>query len=558
MNRFSFVVAIAALLAPLVALPSAVAEAKELKPIVVVSLAGYDALLADVDLIGELAGAPELKQGVEGLLGMVTRFQGLAGLSKDKPIGAALLLSETQEPAGFVFLPVTDLDKLLDVFQDTLITETEELEDGFIKLKLKNGPPMLAKKSGDWAFLSVKHDFLSDLPKDPSELLGDLPTKYDLAVKVNVANVPEPLMDMAINQMRQGAEQAMRKAAEENPEAAEIQQAITESYLETMTEAIRELDSYTIGAAIDNKTKSAYLDVEALMKDGSKLAEQVNQSAKEGKPSKLPGLADAARVFNFHLNAPVMEKEMEMAVDMLEQAREKVEEKIKEEIADEEGQKIVIGMVKELFDVAEATIEGGQINGGAVVTGEGPFSVVLGAHVVDGEKLDAVLKKAAKLAENEPDAPEIEFDADEKAGLTFHTLDLPIDEDKTEDVEKFFGTDEPMMAIGISDDTVILAFGEDPVAAAAEVLGKKSGAAKLPLMQAQLKVGPIVKAVAAQVEDDQPLVGEFAEILAETDKDHVNLTASFIKNGERVRLEVESGLISSLGKLAMLASKQKK
>lgn len=558
MNRFSFVVAIAALLAPLVALPSATAAAKELKPIVVVSLAGYDALLADVDLIGELAGAPELKQGVEGLLGMVTRFQGLAGLSKDKPIGAALLLSETQEPAGFVFLPVTDLDKLLEVFQDTLITETEELEDGYIKLKLKNGPPMIAKKVGDWAFLSVKHDFLSDLPEDPSALLGDLPKKYDLAIKVNVANVPEPLMDMAVNQMRQGAEAAMRKAAEENPEAAEIQQAITESYLETMTEAIRELDSYTIGAAIDNKTKSAYFDVEALMKDGSKLAEQVNQSAKEGKPSKLPGLADAARVFNFHLNAPVMESEIEMVVDMLEQAREKVEEKIKEEIADEEGQKVVIGMVKELFDVAEATIEEGQINGGAVVTGEGPFSVVLGAHVVDGEKLDAVLKKAAKLAENEPNAPEIEFDADEKAGLTFHTLVLPIEEDDTDDVEKFFGTSELMMAIGISDDTVTLSFGEDPVAAAAEVLGKKSGAAKLPLMQAQIKVGPIVKAVAAQVEDDQPLVGAFAEILAETDKDHVNLTAVFIKNGERVRLEVESGLISSLGKLAMLASKQKK
>lgn len=558
MNRFSFVVAIAALLAPLVASPSATAVAKELKPIVVVSLAGYDALLADVDLIGELAGAPELKQGVEGLLGMVTRFQGLAGLSKDKPIGAALLLSEAQEPSGFVFLPVTDLDKLLDVFQDTLITETEELEDGYIKLKLKNGPPMIAKKVGGWAFLSVKHDFLSDLPKDPGELLGDLPAKYDLAIKVNVANVPEPLMDMAVNQMRQGAEQAMRKAAEENPEAAEIQKAITESYLETMTEAIRELDSYTIGVAIDNKTKSAYLDVEALMKDGSKLAEQVNSSAKNGKPSKLPGLADAARVFNFHFNAPVMESEIEMAVDMIEQAREKVEEKIKEEIADLEGQKVVIGMVKELFDVAEATIEEGQINGGAVVTGEGPFSVVIGAHVVDGEKLDDVLKKAAKLAENEADFPEIEFDADEKAGLTFHTLALPIKEDDADDVEKFFGTDELMMAIGISDDTVTLSFGKDPVAAAAEVLGKKSGAAKLPLMQAQLKVGPIVKAVAAQVEDDQPMVGEFAKILAETDKDHVNLTAVFIKNGERVRLEIEPGLISSLGKLAMLASKQKK
>ena len=68
--------------------------------------------------------------------------------------------------------------------------------------------------------------------------------------------------------------------------------------------------------------------------------------------------------------------------DLIEQGRETVATKIKEEIADAEGQKVVIDLVNDVFDVVEATIEDGQINGGAVITGDGPFSVVIGAKVV--------------------------------------------------------------------------------------------------------------------------------------------------------------------------------
>ncbi|MGC3972157.1 MAG: hypothetical protein QM775_33900 [Pirellulales bacterium] len=474
MNRFSFVLAIAALVAPFAARPAAV-EAAEPKPVAVVSLSGYDAVLSDVELVGDMVGAPELKQSVEGLIGLFTQFKGLAGLEKDKPLGAAVLLTDEGQPSGFVFLPVSDLDKLLEVFEGSVVTKTEELEDGFLSLEIKGGKDVVVKKSGSWAFLSLKKEFLTGLPKDPSKLLGDLPAKYDVAVQVNIANVPEPLMDMALSQMRMGAEQAMRRAAEENPEAAEVQKALAEGYLEAMTEAIKDLDSYTVGFAIDDKTRSAYLDVTALMKDGSKLAEQVNKSAAEGEPSKLPGLADAMRIFNFHFNAPIMEEEIEQVLDLLEQGRETVEAKIKEEIADAEGQQVVTDLVNDALDVLEATIEDGQLNGGAVVTGDGPFSVVLGAKVVDGETLDDVLKKAAKLAENAPDFPEIEWDAEEKGGLTFHLVTLPPFPDKDrEGFEEFFGADEAKLAIGISDETIMLAIGKDPIAAAVEVLGKKS------------------------------------------------------------------------------------
>lgn len=553
------VLACAALVVASAVRPAAPVSAAELKPVAVVSIAGYDALLNDVGLIGDIAGAPELKQGIEGLIGMVTRFQGLAGLSKDKPLGGALLLNEESSPSGYVFLPVSDVEKLLDVFQDTVITDVEEDEDekSVSKLSLKNGPPLYLKVSGGWAFVTPKKEFLADLPKDPAALLGDLPESYDVAVKINIANVPEPLLDMALGQMKAGAEQAMRRAAEENPEAAKIQQEFVETYLEQVSKALKELESYTVGLAISDKTRSAYLDVEAVMKDGSDMAKQVNASAAAAPTSKLPGLADAARVFNLHLNAPVLESDAEQVAALIDQARASIEEKIKEEIDEEEEQKAVTKWANTAIDVVKATIEAGQINGGAVVTGEGPFSVVVAAHVVDAKKLDKLFREIAKVAaDKSEDAPEFEFDADEKAGVTFHTFALPIDEDDdTEDLEKFFGTDEPTAALGFGKEVVVLSIGEDPVAAAAEVLSKKGGGAKLPMMQAQLKFGPIMKVAADQSGDEQPLLPLAAELLKGEKKDHINLTASFIKNGERVRLEIEEGLIAAFGKLAMQATK---
>ncbi|MGC3972158.1 MAG: hypothetical protein QM775_33905 [Pirellulales bacterium] len=75
-------------------------------------------------------------------------------------------------------------------------------------------------------------------------------------------------------------------------------------------------------------------------------------------------------------------------------------------------------------------------------------------------------------------------------------------------------------------------------------------------MQAQLKVGAIMKIAAKQVGDEQPLVAAMAEEMAKSTKDHINLTAELIKNGERVRFEIEEGIISSIGKVGMQAAKK--
>ena len=66
------------------------ASAQEMKPLLVVSLSGYDELIKDVNFLGELAGKPGLQETFEETLNMVTQGQGLAGLDKTRPWGVVV------------------------------------------------------------------------------------------------------------------------------------------------------------------------------------------------------------------------------------------------------------------------------------------------------------------------------------------------------------------------------------------------------------------------------------------------------------------------------------
>lgn len=534
------------------------AQAADAKPVVVVSLAGYDALRQDLGYIGGLSGAPKLPEMAEGFLAAVTQGNGLAGLDKKKPIGAAVFYAGEGRPSGYVFIPIEDADKLLESLRN-FVVDLEDQGDGYSTFKLKKGQTLTLRETKGWAFVSLNKELLADVPADPAALLGDLPKAYDAAVKFNIGALPPELIDLAIAQMRVGAAQAMEKSPVQDDEQAEaLSKAITESTLKQIEQGLKDLDAYTIGLAIDGTAHSLYLDVQVEMKDGSELAGKLNDAVKSAKPSTLPAFADAARIFNLHINSPVAGDDAKNAVKLLEQGRKIGAAKIEEEGDDEAARKLQKKLLDAVIDVAVATVEGGQINGGAVVSGEGPYSLVAGFHVVDAKKLEKVLKEVVEVVSNDPNAPEFEIDADTKSGITYHTIALPEidDEEKAENAEKFFGTDELTLAIGFGEKKIIIALGDDPIVAADEVVNAKT--AKLPAkelpLQMQLKLGPPLKMAAENAENPQPVLKLLVDALAAGDKDHVSLTALLIKNGERVRFEVEEGILAAFGKAVVAAS----
>lgn len=530
-----------------------VAAQAQNKPVAVVSFAGYDALIADLNYVGELSGAPQLAQSLEGILALVTRAQGLAGLDKSKPIGASLTLSEGGAPTPLIFIPVTDVDKLLDALQG-VVPNVEDLGDGFSKIRLPNGLPLVMKVSEGWAFLSMSQESLADLPKDPAKLLGDLPAKYDLAVQLNIQNIPAPLLQFAIDQVNRGAEPGLRQKDGESDTDYETRKKFTEATLEQVTQAIEEIDHITVGYAIDKKEEGALLDLELTVKEGGKLAKQLIAAKEAAKPSKLAGFADEEAVANFHFTSPILEDDAKTILGAIEMGREQAAKKI-DESEDLEGQDIkdaVKKMVSDIFDVAAATIEGGQVNGAAAIYGEGPFELFAAGLVVDAKKLEKVVKKAVELFGDAPDFPDVEFDADEKGGVTYHNITVPVADPEA---QKVFG-EEVTISLGFGKNLVVVAVAEeDGVESAAEIVADNAGADELPPAQLQVRLGPIVQFAVDNDEDAKKPAKELAELLADVEHDHVSFVTDYIPNGQRTRISIEEGLLQAFGK-AVVAGMQ--
>lgn len=535
--------------AALVGLVSVVAptSAAESKPVAVISFAGYDAFKSDLNFIGELTGNPAMGDSLDGLVALFTRAQGLVGLKKNQPIGASIALGEDAQPKVAVFVPVSDASKLLDALQ-AAVPQVEDAGDDFKKLKLQNGPALYLIEQNGWAFLGQSKDQLSDLPKDPAALLGDLPKNYDLAVKINAANVPEPLVQWAVAQMRQGIDESKRPG--ESDDDFETRKEISGKALEQMVDALEQVDAVTLGLAVDSKTRSVYFDVNYAMKDGSELAEQINGFASSNVRSKLGGFADPDAVINFHFLEKVAEKDVAKVGEVFEMARKQAAEKIDEGPTDDEIKKLLKEAVSGLIDSAEATLKTGTVNGGFVMQGEGPYSFVAGMNAADGKKVEKAVTTMIEAAKKSPKAPPFEFETSEEEGLSFHTVDIPIPD---EQAAVFLG-DEVTLAFAFGKNSVFVALGEDPMEDVLAVLEGSKQTKDIPPGQLQVHLAPLT-ATAAELADDEnkPLLEQAAAALEESEKDMIQIVAKYVRNGETVRFEVQEGVIRAFGALAMKA-----
>ena len=126
------------------------------KPLAVFAFSGYNGLKGDVAYVGRLSGNPNLAVGLEVVLQLALKNQPLAGLDKDRPWGAVLLLDQekfaqgVRQPeqllSGYAMVPVTDLKTLLQVLEPA-VGPSKDAGDGALELKNKKGKPFSSSKS---------------------------------------------------------------------------------------------------------------------------------------------------------------------------------------------------------------------------------------------------------------------------------------------------------------------------------------------------------------------------------------------------------------------------
>ena len=221
------------------------------KPAVVVSVSSVSETLSDIVYITKVLGQPDLGKTVKLFGGAFTE-----GLDRTRPIGVFVSATGGSDFQAVIAVPTKDLKRTLEVFKE-YIGEPRDAGDGIMELGTND--TFYLKESGTWAYVAQQLGHLKALPKDPSKLLGDLPTKYNIAAQLNVRNIPEEMRTWAVTEITNAFEQAADRNFGDDAQA-QLQKKLQEGSLKNFTRLIEESDQITFGLGIDPASKVTFIE----------------------------------------------------------------------------------------------------------------------------------------------------------------------------------------------------------------------------------------------------------------------------------------------------------
>jgi hypothetical protein len=536
------VLSVALFSTPLASHLAQAAEDEGIQPVMVVSVANSDKLLGDIGFLTETAGAGDIGRLVALMAAPYT-----AGLDKTKPAGAYVPAEGLEQMDVVGFIGVRNLDLLLNVLQDQL-GQPRDAGDGVMELATDQPQPVFVKEADGWAFFANRKALLTDLPQNPSRLLGDMPENYLLAVRVNIGNLPASLREQAIEGMRQGFDEGLRNQPLGGREA-EVARELGESWMKSMVQLVEEAEHVTLGWQVDAKNKSTHLDVNLTAQRRTQLARDMAQ-VREGT-SAFAGMLHPAAAGSFLVAASYTESDTKQVLALIELGRAEAMKGIDTDAnlttADERAKaKKIVG---DLLDLAKSTVEAGKMDvGGCLVLKPEALTAVVGGFVSDGNKLAATVQEIHAFAKTkDARTPDVSFNAEVYRGVTFHTASIPLPREADANTRKVLG--DPMdVVIGTGETSVYLAFGKNARATLIEVLDASAEQAETTLPPSQLWVAltPIME-FAASI-DDNPVIRTLLMTLKATEgNDRIALSVLPTQRGVSVRIALDSGVITVIG-----------
>jgi hypothetical protein len=609
-------------LQPIKAASGAVGEHESVATIAINS---YDNLLADANFIGGLAGYPEVGNMVEGFVALFTQGKGLVGLDKSKPWGVLITTDGTNfMPIGC--LPVHDSKDLLQLLAAFQI-KVDERDDGLVEIKPPNGPPLFVVEKDGWAYISNQSEYLDQLPTNPEQKFRSLVKDYDLAVQASIQKIPSEYRDLAINQLRAGMEEGLKREADEDDETFKTRQQWSETQLQNIVGNIEEIDRIVVGWAIDSGQQNTYVDFIYYATPGSALSQMMASVAANAR-SNYAGFyqPESAACLTFvaksdpALNEPGIEKIKEAMSTFREQIGDAIDQGdegfLKNPETKKTLKKVAFGLIAALeetaatgksvggavldlspdrlggdfdgngiVDAADYTIyqdnldlDAAVLNGngsGAATVGQADYALwkanlgsssganltlVVGGYVKDPSKIDSSLRELANIAEKESDFPGVNWNADEHEGITFHTMQVPIEDDDKQ-TKKLLGS-KVDFSIGIGKESVYLGFGSDNLRKTKEIIDSSLAQPDkpMPIAEWMISLAPIMQVAAESPDNDDPQQKKILQTIAQMlrnesqGKDHIRAVGTAVENGFRYRVVAEEGVLRALGKAAETAS----
>jgi hypothetical protein len=518
-------------------IPSQALAQSQPEPAVVVSIANLDEQMKDIKYLLSASGFPEFNFFAKAAVTPYT-----AGVDSTRNSGVMVYFKEGNP--GFAvsgFVPVDDLDDLLDVIAGN-VGEVEENEDDSFTIITNDGTEVSVKESNGYAFFANEAGLLDEIPSAPEKMLGDLPAKYNLAFKVMPQRLPEPVRKRAMELIKEGSSQTLDQLDED---LQEVQKKNLKMQLEQFEVLLNETETLTIGMCADAENKKLVTDVEMIAKDGSKLAAKFNQ-AKASEPSRFSGFLMQGAAMNANVQGKMSPEDGKLYAQLISDGKQSMLDELNEEgdFSDAEYDKVEKA-VSNIVSVLEATMKKGVVDGGAVLMlEETDANFAAGFTVVDPKKLEETVKDLApmlkkKAMEEEDVEVNFNFESGTHAGVTFHEVKVSLDDDQ-EEAREVFG-DAVTIIIGVGSDSVYLGTGTAPMPLITKAMD--SASEKEFDSEVNFFIAPMLK-FASRMKDAPPMVAAMAEKLAENGGDRVRMYSKAIKNGSFSRFEMQDGILS--------------
>ena len=215
-----------------------------------------------------------------------------------------------------------------------------------------------------------------------------------------------------------------------------------------------------------------------------------------------------------------------------------------------DARELIRSVVGNLMEVANGTIEDGEVDmAGSVTTDGGEMKVMAAAKVANAQKLNDSFKEIIAAAQEQGEQlPDIKMDAARHGSATFHTISIPIPpfEDQA---QRIFG-ESVDMTVGFGESHIYFGLGNGNIAALKSAItsSDKDGVDVDPL-SGYLSVGSFIGFFADKL--DNPDVKLLAEAIGRGN-DKILMTMTSEKNGTKYHIELQEGVLRAIGTVIQL------
>jgi hypothetical protein len=521
-------------------------------PVVTVCVASVDRIM---DNIGYVFGEVERPEIMDLIGAGLANVRDLEGLDRTKPGGLMIFVSEGLIPLPIPvgFLPVSDIGELGQTFT-SMGAQLKPIpgEENRYELIPRRGPTSFLVVQGDYAFIGQNEESIDRTFASPEEFAGPLANRYDICASANLRKTPKAVRDLILLTIKNSAQASMQRRDDEPEAVYNLRRSQAEGNLHFVENILRDGEELTLGFKVDQTAKNASLELIVKATPNSAFAKELKEGI--ARPSYFAPAIDESVPLSGSISI-IMDKQGRKTMldlfNLTEQESNRGLVGIPKDTAVEDipGQQ----STRDLFDALRETIKEGHLDGFVQFFGEPgeKFVIVGGIRIVNagafGSGLSEVIEKASRTDAN----INVELGVDSYGDIVFHRLVSnnrnPRDKRMFGDESAlYFGTDNQALwfAVGGDDAIPTLRAAIDRIAA-----GNDSGLKRGELAPFQVILNLTEWININQSDRDQP--GRFAALALQAfeadGSDVARLDARTLKDGFRIRIQVENGFLRLLG-----------